>query len=144
MAYMSQQKKKELTPGVRKVLKKFGMKGTIAVRNRSTLVVNITEGTLDLLGDEQERINRRALRTGDARDLYSVGGNFQVNTVHAERNAADPTVKEFYAELLEVMTGKGTGWYDRSDFRIDYHDVAYYTSINIGRYDRPYTVHAVA
>ena len=32
MAYISQQDKKELAPGIKRVLKKYGMKGSIAVK----------------------------------------------------------------------------------------------------------------
>ena len=51
MAYISQEEKKELAPGIKAVLKKYGVKGTIAVRGYSSLVVNIKSGVLDLLGD---------------------------------------------------------------------------------------------
>ena len=44
MAYMSQQQKAALSPAIKAVLKKYNMKGTIAVRHRSTLVVNIKSG----------------------------------------------------------------------------------------------------
>ena len=41
MAYMNQNLKAELAPGIKAVLKKYGMKGSIAVRHNMTLVVNI-------------------------------------------------------------------------------------------------------
>ena len=50
MAYVSQEKKKELAPGIKAVLKKYGMKGTLAVRHHSSLVCNIKRGKLDILG----------------------------------------------------------------------------------------------
>ena len=46
MAYMSQQKKKELAPAIKKVLNKFNMKGSLGVNNHSTLVMNLKSGPL--------------------------------------------------------------------------------------------------
>lgn len=51
MAYVSQEDKKELTPAIKAVLKKYNVKATIAVRNHSTLVVNIKEGYIDFAKD---------------------------------------------------------------------------------------------
>ena len=48
MAYISQKDKKELAPAIKAVLKKYNMKGSIGIRNYSTLVVNLKEGSLNL------------------------------------------------------------------------------------------------
>ena len=68
MAYVSQQRKAELALGIKAVLAKYGMKGSIAVRHHSTLVVTVTSGPLDDRSDEwkrsktrQSRMNRRSL-----------------------------------------------------------------------------------
>jgi len=45
MSYMSQEKKKQLAPAIKAVLKKYGVKGSIGVRHHSSLVVNIKEGS---------------------------------------------------------------------------------------------------
>ena len=50
MAYVSQEMKKELKPAIKAVLKKYGMKGTIAVRDHMVLVCNLKKGKLDILG----------------------------------------------------------------------------------------------
>ena len=36
---------------------------------------------------------------------------------------------------------QGTIYYDRSDIQTDYFDVAYYISIHIGKWDKPYILH---
>ena len=64
MAYMSQSLKKELAPAIKAVLKKYNVKGTIAVRHHSTLVVNIKEGALDFIGEANEFNRKYAERTG--------------------------------------------------------------------------------
>ena len=47
MAYVSQEDKKKLAPAIKAVLKKYNMKGSIAVRHHSTLVVNLKAGAID-------------------------------------------------------------------------------------------------
>ena len=54
MAYVSQEDKKELAVGIKKVLKKYNVKGTIGVHNHSTLVVRLRSGDLDILGNYWE------------------------------------------------------------------------------------------
>ena len=47
MAYMNQERKKELAPGIKEVLKKYNMNGSIRVNNHMELIVTLTEGILD-------------------------------------------------------------------------------------------------
>ena len=46
MAYISQEMKAQVAPAIKTVLKKYGMKGTISVRNHMTLKVTLTDGPL--------------------------------------------------------------------------------------------------
>ena len=117
MAYISQQDKKELAPAIKAVLKKFGMKGTIGIRNHSSLVVNLKEGVIDF---------------GETYD--------QVNTYHIEKYYGTGIAGQFLTELLAAM--KGTKWFDKSDAMIDYFHTAYYIDINIGKWDKAYKVTA--
>jgi hypothetical protein len=122
MAYMSQERKKELAPGIRAVLKKYGVKGTIAVNNHSTLVVNLREGRIDF----ENSLNRE--RNPDASFHY------QVNTYWLEDHWTGDALS-FLQELKEAMN---IGNFDKSDIMTDYFHVGWYTDINIGRWDRPY------
>ena len=49
MAYMSQEKKAKIVAAVKPILKKYGIKGTFAVRNHSTICLNIKEGGIDFI-----------------------------------------------------------------------------------------------
>jgi hypothetical protein len=118
MAYVSKELKAKLATGIKAVLKKYGVKGTIAVNNHSTLVVNIKQGAIDFAAD----------CTGN--DYH-----YQVNTYHIDRGWTGKAA-EFLNELVAAM--KGTEWYDRSDIMTDYFDTAYYMDVNIGRWDREY------
>ncbi len=115
MAYMSQERKKELAPKIKEVLKKYKMKGTIGVRDHSTLIVNIKSGVLDLLDNTN--------------DSYSSANVFRIGSQFKDEN------KKFLTELLEAMM---IGNHNRSDIMSDYFDVGWYTDINIGRWDKPY------
>ena len=59
MAYMNQNLKAELAPGIKAVLKKYGMKGSIAVRHNMTLVVNIKSGKLDIIQNWYDKVTER-------------------------------------------------------------------------------------
>ena len=52
MAYVSQEMKSELAPVIKTILKKYGMKGSLAVRNHSTLVLNLKSGKIDFDTDK--------------------------------------------------------------------------------------------
>ena len=134
MAYISQEEKKELAPGIKAVLKKYGVKGTIAVRDYSSLVVNIKSGVLDLLGDAQKSNDEYAERSGQR--TCTIDNYLQVNPYYADESAKDPKIGSFYGELLAAM--KGTKWYNNSDAQIDYFDIAYYVDINVGKWDTGY------
>ena len=55
MAYISQEKKKELAPAIKAVAKKYGMKVTIGIDNHSSLIVRVKEGPLAF--DAYEQVN---------------------------------------------------------------------------------------
>lgn len=125
MAYIGQEHKKKLAPEIKKVLKKYGMKGSIRICNHSTLVVNLKEGALDLIGDYGSDYDRDHL---------------QVNTYYCVEWAKSPVIKSFYDELIKAM--KGDDWYDKSDAMTDYFDIAYYININAGQWNKPYVLTA--
>jgi hypothetical protein len=116
MAYISQKDKAELAPAIKAVLKKYGMKGSIAVKHHFTLVVNVASGPLDF-------------------DHTHGDGYTQVNTYWIDRHYSGDA-QQFLKELLTAM--RGTKWFDKSDITTDYFHVAYYTDINIGKWNKPY------
>jgi len=140
MAYISQEKKKELAPAIKAVLKKYGMKGTIGINHHSSLVVNLKEGVLDLLGDAQKHNDKVAEQRGQ--QSYPVGDHLQVNTYYADEWAIDEKISNFYEELIGAM--KGTGWYNKSDAMSDYFDIAYYLDVNVGKWDKGYVLKEAA
>lgn len=127
MAYMNQQTKKQLEPNIKAVLKKYGMNGTLAVRNHSTLMVNIKSGKLDIVGNYIGKVGR---------DRFSkLPRSLQVYQYHNDLKFTGH-VLDFMNELFDAM--RGSEWYDRSDVQTDYFDTAYYMDVNVGQWNKPY------
>ena len=116
MAYVSQTDKKELSVGIKKVLKKYGMKGNIGVKNHMSLYVDVMEGPIEF--------------------KHTHGDNYtQVNTYWIDDHY-DGIQKDFLNELLAEM--KGTKYYNNDNAMIDHFDRSHYTDINIGKWNKPY------
>jgi len=140
MAYFGQEKKKMVAPAIKAVLKKYGVKGTIGVRHHMSLVVNIMSGKLDFLGAAQKHVDLENEKRG-MKYSGDIGDYLQVNEFYAEewmRKVGEDKIADFYKELIAAM--KSAGWYNNSDPMTDYFDTAYYTDINIGKWNKGYEV----
>ena len=132
MAYVSQEMKKELAPGIKAVLKKYGMKGSISINHHSSLVVTLQEGPLCFEGLDAR-----------GNDIFytSTDGlhHSQVNTYHIDKFYSGESA-DFLNELVAAMKGKTSRgeWYDKTDAMIDYFDIAYYVNVNVGKFDKGY------
>jgi hypothetical protein len=113
MAYMSQEKKKALTPAIKEICKKHGINATIAVNHHSTLVLNIKSGCIDF-GHDHHQVNPYWYR---------------------EHFADNDAALDFLSELVPAMND---GNWNRSDSSVDYFDVGWYIDINIGNWGKPY------
>ena len=118
MAYVSQTDKKELAPGIKAVLKKYKMKASIAVRNHSTLCVNIRSGVIDF----------------DTRDGYDDVNVYWIDTHYSG------IARDFLNELLDAM--KGPKYFNNDDSMTDYFSRSHYTDINVGQWNKPYNLTA--
>jgi hypothetical protein len=122
MAYVSQEMKKELAPAIKAVLKKYRMKGSIAVNNHSTLEVNLSEGYVDCIS-KGERI------------LGLGGVSKNVNVYHIDE-WYEGVAKNFLNELLDAM--KGPKYFNNDDAMTDYFSRSHYTDINIGKWNKEF------
>ena len=123
MAYMSQEKKAKIAPAVKAILKKYNVKGSLAVRNHSTLVLNVTQGSIDFIKD-----------FGNEESAKKFG--IQVNPYWYHEHFTGLS-KEFLAEVLNAMND---GNHDRSDAMVDYFDVGWYVDVNIGKWNKAYAL----
>ena len=123
MAYMSQEKKAKIAPAVKAILKKYNVKASLAVRNHSTLVLNVKQGPIDFIND-----------FGNSEDAKKFG--IQVNPYWYHEHFTGES-KKF---LTEVITAMNDGNHDRSDIQTDYFDVGWYVDVNIGQWNKPYAL----
>ena len=113
MAYMSQERKAQLAPAIKEICKRHGIKATLSVNNHSTLVLTVKGGKIDFGGDK-----------------------IQVNT-YWYRDHFDGVARDFFSEVIPAMNA---GNHDNSDIQTDYFDVGWYININVGQWNKPYTV----
>ena len=118
MAYVSKDDKKELAPMIKKVLAKYGVKGTIKVNHYSTLVVTLRKIPTGLFTPKE-------IENGD------------VNVYHIDR-FFEGTAKKFLNELLDAM--KGPKYFNNDDAMTDYFHRSHYTDIKIGDFRKPVEV----
>lgn len=111
MAYIGQEKKKELAPRIKHVLKKHGMKGTLSIDNYSSLRLTLQSGSIDF-------------------------GTDSINEYWYKDHFADnPKALSFLSEVIPAMN---VGNFDNSDPMTDYFHVGWYVDVNLGRWDKPY------
>ena len=139
MAYVSQDRKKSLAPAIKAVLEKYNVKGTLAVRHHSTLVLNIKSGSIDFIEN---------FISTDANVMH--GNKMSQSQIDYIRNNKCLDVNPYWyqehfsgkavAFLKEVFTAMNNGNHDNSDIQTDYFDVGWYVDVNIGSWNKPYTV----
>ena len=131
MAYMNQEKKAAIVAAVKPILKKYGIKGTFAVRNHSTICLNIKSGKLDFIENYIGKMSQ------DQVEYIRKNKSLDVNPYWFQEHFSGEA-KAFLSQVFNAM--KSAGWYDRSDAQTDYFDTAYYVDVNIGSWKKPYEV----
>jgi hypothetical protein len=126
--------KAKIAPAVKALCKRYGVKGTLSVRNHMTLTLTISSGSLDFF----ESVNRVGRKRND--DMFrEQHDHMQVNTYWCHDHF-DGACKDFLVEAVAAL--RGPDFYDRSDIQTDYFDVSHYIAINIGKWDKPYVLTA--
>lgn len=140
MAYMSQEKKKALAPGIKKVLDKYGLKGTLKVRNHSTLCLTIKEGRVNFYNDALNRIVNEpsGMDLTNRKNEVLKGRPLDVNLYWIDTYFEGKSVKV----LQELKAAMQIGNHNNSRIEIDYFDVGWYNEIKIGNHEKPYVFHA--
>jgi hypothetical protein len=133
MAYMNQERKAQIAPAVKAILKRYNVKGSLAT-DRHSLYLNIKSGTLDFIGNANETTRNipyyRELRLNpDVRDYI------QINPYHYRDHFSDKVIRKFLDEVLRAMN---VGNHDNSDIQTDYFDVGWYVHVNVGKWNKPY------
>ncbi len=131
MAYMNQERKASIAPRIKTILKRYGLKGSLSVRNHSTLVLTIKSGKIDFIQNYNETIDDRQPYSGIHRDKY-----LDVNPYHYQNHFTGRALK-CLTEVFDVMNA---GNWDKSDPQTDYFNVGWYVDVNVGKWNKPYEV----
>jgi hypothetical protein len=134
MAYMNQDKKARIAPAVKSILKRYGVKGSLAVRNHSTLVLNIKSGTLDFIADYNKTTEDRP---GGFRNGSPATKCIDVNPYWYREHFGNKVIRKFLDEIFRAMND---GNHNRSNIQIDYFDVGWYVDVNVGKWNKPYVL----
>jgi hypothetical protein len=136
MAYVSQEMKAKIAPVVKKICAKYGVKATLAVRNHSSLVLNIKASKIDFIANSNRVCGN---------DHYHASNGFKPNTsgycdvnVYHYKSHYDGEALKFLKEIIPAL--QGPDYYDETDLMTDYFSCSHYYYINIGRWDRPVVV----
>jgi hypothetical protein len=130
---MNQDRKANLASGIKEILKRYGVKGTLST-DRYSLTLNIKSSALDFIGNMNETTKNtpyyRELRLdADVRDYV------QINTYHYRSQFSNKVIIKFFDEITRAMN---IGNHDNSDIQTDYFDVGWYVRINVGKWNKPY------
>jgi hypothetical protein len=133
MAHVSQELKARLSPRVRALLAEYGLKGSLSVRNHSTLVLTVQQGPIDFISDYNRVAGERYSHMGRFQPAQD---NLDVNIYHYRDHFSGPAL-EFLRKVVAVMND---GNHDHSDIQSDYFDVGWYVDIKIGKWNKPYAL----
>lgn len=144
MAFMDQKRKAQLAPGIKAVLAKYRLKGTLRT-DRHSITLMITEGPLDFIGDavavlqlaSQNRFHpfKDQIETQMRHDGYMDANEYHLQSQHTGK------CRE---ALMELRAAMNDGNWDKSDPLTDYFNVGWYSHIKIGRFGKPYKLVASA
>ena len=133
---MNQERKAKITKMLKPILAKYKVKGSLSVRNHSTIVLTLKSGAIDFIGNSNRVCGN---------DFYQVQRGFKPSTSGYDQvnpywfqDHYDGDAKAFLTEAVKAL--KSADWYDESNAMIDYFNIAYYVDINIGKWDKPYQV----
>lgn len=135
MAYVSKEMKAKAAPKIKDLLKRYGLKGSLSVRNHSTLVLTVSSGKIDFINN----FNRTCERIARPEHLpfQPATKSIQVNPYWCHEHFSG-SAAEFLDQALEAL--KGPDFFDHSDAQTDYFHRSHYYDINIGRWDKPYAL----
>lgn len=126
MAYMTQSNKKRIAEKLKTVMP-TGWKYSLAVRDRSKLVLTIQAAPVDIL---------RAMAASEYFDP-AVETHRELYGCRTDRVFTDAAIEGVFDSIRAALND---GNYDRSDTMTDYFDVGWYVDVKIGTWDRPFSV----
>lgn len=133
MAYVSPEMKAARAPAIKALLKEYGLKGTLSVRNHMSLVLTVSSGSIDFIGQTNEYNRKHAEMVGET--PWVIKGHTDVNVYHIDRHYTGKAA-EFLNKAVDLL--KGDDYFDDSDIQTDYFHTSHYVDIRIGRWNKDY------
>lgn len=125
MAWITKDQVKAMTPKLKAIAQKYGMKIRVGGSNSCSLKVTLVSGEIDLVSLSNPKLKDYELRGAD------------INMYHFDKRFSG-VASQFLSELEQAM--KADGWYDNTDIQSDYVDIAWYIAVKVGTWEKPYTV----
>lgn len=140
MAYVSQELKKSLAPKIKAICAKYGVKGSLAVRHHSTLVLNIKSGKIDFIENFIETDKEKPYaKHMDEATVANIRKNQSLDVnVYWYKEHFTGKALQFLKEVIPAMYGPN--YYDNSDIQTDYFDCSHYINVNVGKWNEPYNL----
>ena len=142
MAYFNQERKSERAPAIKAIMKKYGVKGSLSVRNHSTFVLNLKSGKIDFIENfisTEANVMHGRKMSQDQIDYIRKNKSLDVNPYWYQEHF-NGVAKDFLKEVLDAMYGND--YFDESDAQTDYFHCSHYVDVNIGSWKTPYIVEA--
>lgn len=133
MAYINQDGKAKIAQALKPILAKYKVKGTLSIRNKSTITLKIKSSPIDFIGNYNAIQAKRVAKPVPATNCMDVNPYW----FHEHY---DGTALQFLTEAVAAL--KANNWFDKSDTSTDYFHTAYYFGIEIGQWDQPYQIAA--
>jgi len=134
MAYMNQDKKKEIAAELKKFMPK-NWKYSLRVRDHSAIVMTIRSAPVDLVKEHEAK---RAAKLRNHPDFMPRTDRY----VSVNPYNADESFTESQELINKIMAALNLNNFDKSDIQSDYFHVGHYVAVNIGTYDKPFEVKA--
>lgn len=131
MAYFTQDMKKDLSPKIKALCKKYKVSASTAVDNHSTFVLNIKSSPIDFITNYNETRKRETPWASEPEKDY-----LRVNEYYIEQNFSGDALT-FLTQVRSLMS---LGNWDNSRHEVDHFDIGWYTQINIGKWNKPFVV----
>jgi len=137
MAYMSQEKKKQIAAELKQMLRGMGLKYTLGVHHHSTLCMRIKSGPFDFIGNYIETNRTKPQYARSIEPMLKERPTYlQINDYHYRDHFSGDVLN--LLNLIMPILNKGN--HDNSDIQTDYFDVGWYLSVSVGNWDRPYVL----
>ena len=141
MAWMNQERKAKIATAIKPILAKYGLKGSLSVRNHSTICLTVKSGKIDFIENYINTDHNTWSGKMDQRTIDSIrkSQSLDVNPYWFHEHFSG-VAKKFLSEAFQAL--KAADWYDESDAQTDYFNTAYYVDLNIGKWNKPYLLTA--